>query len=235
MINMRSEKGRQLHQQALAAQENGDYLGALKLEMEALLTYSGDGDDAGYAEALAMEVLTLNMIGDRTGNRDFYILAMHIAMASLELAEKAKAPTQIALAHGAVGRVMDRAEKFEEAASHFDKAVEIFSQTAESQKSVIADFKNHAATSRLNGGQLDQEQVALAALAELEQTGDASDYELKVWKSGGLMRLATGMGRNGKMDEAKKYLAQAEEVIIGDEALKVRREQIATLKQKLGI
>ncbi|MFZ2201797.1 MAG: hypothetical protein WAV56_00180 [Microgenomates group bacterium] len=233
---MQSEKGRALHQQALTAQDNGDYLAALKLEDEAMVVYAEEKDDAGFAEIQAMRLLTINMLGDKTGDQRYYVLGMHAAMASLDLAERAGAKQQIALAHGALGRAMDRAEKFEEAGEHFDKAIEILSGTegGHNRKSVSADFKNHAATSRLNAGQPDQEQVALEALKELEAAGDASDYELKVWKSGGYMRLAHGMHKNGKTEEAKKYLAVAEEIARSDEALKVRREQIARMREKFG-
>lgn len=234
---MQSEKGRSLHQQALAAQEEGNFLEALKLEDEAMVAYAEDKDDAGFAEIQAMRSLTLNMFGDRTGDKRWYILAAHDTLASLDLAERAGAEEQIALAHGAVGRALDRAEKFEEAAAHFDKAVEILSriQSKQSRKSVIADFKNHAATSRLSSGKLEFEQVALEALKELEASGDASDYEFKVWKSGGYMRLSLAMYRNGNKEAAKSYLSQAEEIAKSDEALKVRREQIATMHAKLGL
>lgn len=234
---MQSEKGRALHQQALDAQEGGDFLKALQLEDEAMLVYAQEKDEVGFAEIFAMRLLTLNHIGDRYDDKRFYVLGAHEAQASLELAEMAGAEEQVALAHGAVGRAMNRADKFEEAAEHFDKAVEILSRTQgpHSRKAVIADFKNQAAANRMNAGKLDQEQVALAALKELEATGDASDYELKVWKSGGYMRLAAGMQKNGKIEEAKKYLAEAEEIARSDEALKVRREQIAMMREKLGL
>jgi len=234
---MQSEKGRALHQQALTAQEDGDFLSALKLEDEAMVVYQTDNDDAGFAEIQAMRLLTINMLGDKTGDQRYYVLGMHAANASLDLAERVGVKQQIALAHGALGRAMDRAEKFEQAGEHFDKAIEILAQTegGHNRKAVLADFKNHAATSRMNAGKLDQEQVALEALKELEAAGDASDYELKVWKSGGYMRLALGMQKNGKIEEAKKYLAIAEEVAKSDEALKVRREQIATMRKKFGL
>ncbi len=234
---MQSEKGRALHQQALTAQDNGDYLAALKLEDEAMVTYQTDNDDAGFAEIQAMRLLTINMLGDKTGDQRYYVLGMHAAMASLDLAERAGVKQQVALAHGALGRAMDRAEKFEEAGNHFDQAIETLAATTggHNRKAVIADFKNHAATSRMMAGKLDQEQVALAALSELEAAGDATDYEFKVWKSGGYMRLAAGMQKNGKIEEAKKYLAQAEEIARSDEALKVRREQIARMREKFGL
>lgn len=232
---MRSEKGRQLHQQALDAQEKGGFLAALKLEDEAMLVYGEEKDEAGFAEIFAMRLLTLNHIGDRLGDRRFYILGTHEAAASLELAQMAGTEEQVALAHGAVGRAMNRADKFDEAADQFDKAVEILSKTKgeHSRKSVIADFKSHAATNRLSGGQPDREQAALEALKELENAGDASDYELKVWKSGAYMRLAAGMKSNGKSEEAKRYLDMAERIAKSDEALKVRREQIAMMREKL--
>ena len=234
---VQSEKGRRLHQQALDAQEGGDFLKALQLEDEAMLVYAQEKDEAGFAEIFAMRLLTLNHLGDRHNDKRFYVLGAHEALASLELSEMAGAEEQVALAHGAVGRAMNRAEKFEEAAGHFDKAVEILSRTSgpHSRKAVVADFKGQAATNRLNAGKLDQEQVALAALKELEAAGDASDYEFKVWKSGGYMRLALGMHKNGKIEEAKKYLAQAEEIAKSDVALKVRREQIEKMRQRLGL
>ena len=234
---MQSEKGRALHQQALDAQEQGDFLVALKLEDEAMVVYQTDNDDAGFAEIQAMRLLTLNMLGDKTGDQRYYVLGMHAANASLDLAERAGVKQQIALAHGALGRAMNRAEKFEEAGAHFDKAIGILAQTegGHNRKEVLAHFKNHAATSRMNAGKLDQEQVALEALKELGAAGDATDHELKVWKSGSYMRLALGMQKNGKIEEARKYLAQAEEVAKSDEALKVRREQIEIMRKKFGL
>jgi tetratricopeptide (TPR) repeat protein len=232
---MRSEKGRMVHKQASESLEGGEYLKALQLTDEAMTIYQTEGDEAGFAEIAAMRMLVLNMFGDRTGDRRYYILAMHTAMASLDLAEMANARAQIALAHGTLGRAMDRAERYLEAGEHFDQAIKILSTTTDehNRKSVIADFKNHAATSRMNAGKLDQEQVALDALKELEESGDASDYEFKVWKSDGYMRLALAMKLNNKTEEAKKYLDMAEEIAKSDETLKVRREQIAMMREKL--
>lgn len=234
---MTSEKGRSLHGQASEAQEKGDYLIALKLEDEAMVAYQVDNDGAGFAEILAMRLLTLNMMGDKTSDKRYYILASHEANASLDLAELAGEKQQIALAHGALGRALDRAEKFEAAADHFDQTVTILSQTegGHNRRAVIADFKNHAATSRLAAGKPDQEQVALEALKELEKAGDATEHELGVWKSGGYMRLALGMFKNSKSEEAKKYLDIAETVVRGSEDQKVRLEQIMTMRQKFGL
>lgn len=225
---MKSIKGRELHQKALATQEGGDLLEALRLEDEAMLAYQSDGDQSGFAEIQAMRTLTLNILGDQTGDIVYYILAMHAALASLELAEKAGATEQIGLAHGAVGRTMYRAERYGEAAEHFDKAIE-----GQSRKSVIADFRNHAATSRLANGDLGQEKIALTALTELDAAGDESEHELKVWKSGGLMRLAIGMKKNGKIEEAKKYLAEVERMVAGDDDLKVRQGQVEKLAKQI--
>lgn len=234
---MTSTKGRVVHQQALDTLENGDYLKSLQLEDEALLIYENDHDDAGFAEILAMRLLSLNMLGDKTGDKKYYILAMHEAMASLELAEQTNSSQQIALGHAAVGRAMDRAEKYKEAADHFDRAIEELQKTAggHNRKSVIADFKNHAATSRLRAGDLSQEALAVAALKELELSGDASDHEMKVWKTGGLIRLAIGMNKNGNKVEAKKYLEEAKTIAMDDSSLKVRLEQIEMLQNKIGI
>src|SRR3989344_8260442 len=80
---MQSENGRRVHGLASQSLEGGDYLKALQLTDEAMTIYQTDGDDAGFAEIQAMRMLVLNMFGDRTGDKKYYVLAMHTAMASL--------------------------------------------------------------------------------------------------------------------------------------------------------
>ena len=233
---MRSEKGRQLHNQSSELLESGDFLGALIKTDEAMIAYQEDSDDAGFSEILAMKVLIFNMYYDKTEYKGYLYIAKHTALLSLELAIQSTMPEQIALAHAAVGRVMDRVGEYQNAAEHFASAVELLSEnpSEHSKKSVIADFKNHQASSKLLTGDLSAETDALSAIEELQISDDATPHEKGVWLSGAYMRLAHGMFKTDK-DKANQYLNKAEEIINSDPGLSVRKEQVDIMRKRLGL
>lgn len=233
---MRSENGRQLHNQSSELLEGGDFLGALVKTDEAMVSYQEDGDDAGFSEILAMKVLILNNYYDKTEYRGYLYMAKHTALLSLDLAVQSTMPEQIALAHGAVGRVMDRLEEYESASEHFGVAAKLLSENPSdhSKKSVIADFKNHQASSKLLAGDLDAENEALTTIEELKATTDATPHEKGVWLSGAYMRLAHGVCKVNKV-KANEYLTKAEEIINSDPGLSVRKEQIEIMRKRLGL
>lgn len=233
---MRSEKGRQLHNQSSELLESGDFFGALIKTDEAMVVYQEDGDDAGFSEILAMRVLIFNMYYDKTEYKGYLYIAKHTALLSLELAIDSKMPEQIALAHGAVGRVMDRLEEYESASEHFGVAAKLLFENPSdhSKKSVIADFKNHQASSRLLAGDLSAENEALTTIEELKATTDATPHEKGVWLSGAYMRLAHGVYKVDR-DKANGYLMKAEEIINSDPGLSVRKEQIEIMRKRLGL
>lgn len=233
-MSMRSEKGRAIHKLSSEALEKGEYLEALIKTDEAMVVYQEEGDEAGFSEIMAMRLLVLNMFYDKSEFKGYLYLAKHAALASLELAENSNQIAQIALAHGAIGRVMIRLEEYKEAASHFGQTVKILleNKTDHSRNSVIADFKNHEATSRILAGEETAEPDALAAINELQASEDATPYEKDVWLSGAYMRLASGMNKFDKL-KAKEYLTKADEIISANKELVVRKEQIEIMRKKL--
>lgn len=233
---MRSEKGRQIHSEASAQLEQGHYLEALKLTDDALMVYQEEKDADGLAEILVMRTLVVNMIGDHTQDSRLYILARHYALASLELAQGTGSSQQIALAHGALARAYDKEKKYKDAGDNFAKARELLSQSQGEHRrmSVIADFRNHSACSYMMAGDASFEPEALAGLADLESSTDASEYEFLVWKSGGLMRLALAWKLLGNKQKSLDYLARADEVAKA-EALTVRREQLVKLRKAIEV
>src|SRR5579884_2020543 len=79
-------QGRKLHGQVAQVRESGDSIKALSMYPEVLEAYLQDGDSAGFAEALADQFLTLRHLYEKTGKKEWLILAKHIVESALEIA-----------------------------------------------------------------------------------------------------------------------------------------------------
>lgn len=232
---MQSEKGRQIHEQALAAQERGDFLAALKLEDEAMIIYGEDGDEMGFSEIQAMRTLTYRHLYEQTGYEGYLIKAKHEAMASVDLAELSGDEYSLAVPLVGLGRIMADLADFPHAAENFQRAVAILEKYPEgkhSRKAVIADYKVHLAVALYRSGDEAALSAAEEALEELAASTDASTYEKGVWLSGGHMKIAEATNPTNH-EKALEHLRKAKVIIDSDEKLKLRLEQWNKLEQKL--
>jgi len=232
---MTSEKGRKIHEQALAAQERGEFLTALRLEDEAMIVYGEDGDVPGFSEIQAMRTLTYRHLYEQTGYEGYLIKAKHEAMASVALAEFDEDEYSLAIPLVGLGRIMVDLSDYSHAAENFQRAVAILERYPEgkhSRKSVIADYKVHLGVALYRAGDEAALSAAEEALEELEAATDASAYEKGVWLSGGHMKIAEAMNKVNR-EKATEHMRAAKKIIDSDEKLKLRLEQWNRLEERL--
>ncbi len=232
---MTSDKGRQIHEQALAAQEKGEFLTALQLEDEAMIVYGENGDGFGFSEIQAMRTLTYRHLYEQTGYEGYLIKAKHEAMASVALAEFDEDEYSLAIPLVGLGRIMADLADFPHAAENFQRAVAILEKYPEgkhSRKSVIADYKVHLGVALYRTGDEAALSAAEEALEELEASTDASAYEKEVWLSGGHMKIAEAANKVDR-EKAMEHMRAAKKIIDSDEKLKLRLEQWIKLEEKL--
>lgn len=225
---MNSEKGRQIHTQAEHAREDGQFLEALKFTDEAMLAYQADGDQLGFAEVLASRFLTLRHLYEKTGDQSYLILAKYTVMASVEIAEKGDDQSAIALPKFNLAKVQQELGETSKAVESYKQALEIMKTNPpkeHAREGVIADMENHLAIAEYQNGDDTALERAEQAIQRLSHT-DEPKYNKDVWMSGGYMRLA-------EATKNKDYLIKAKEIADTNPDLKLRREQIAKLEQKL--
>lgn len=232
---VQSEKGRQIHERALATQEKGNFLEALKLEDEAMIVYGEDGDESGFSEIQAMRTLTYRHLYEQTGFEGYLVKAKHEAMASVELAEMSEDEYSLAIPLAGLGRIMADLAEFSHAAENFQRAVAILEKYPEGQhsrKSVMADYKVHLQVALYHAGDEAALSAAEEALEELEASTDASAYEKGVWLSGGHMKIAEAVNKVDR-GKATEHMRMAKKIIDSDEKLKLRLEQWNKLEERL--
>jgi len=105
---MDMSKGREIHQEALDLQENGDFEGALVKEMGALVAYQEEEDQQGYSEIHAMLYLTLNHLHEKTSWVGYLVTSKHMAKAGVELAEKSEDKGNMAVPLFNLAKVEDK-------------------------------------------------------------------------------------------------------------------------------
>lgn len=228
---MRSERGREIHKQALDTQEKGNFLEALRLEDEAMIVYQEEGDEIGFSEIQAMRTLTYRHLHGRTGFVGYLVKAKHEAEASLDLAQRTGDEASLPIPLVGVARIMFDLGEYAHAAKNFDRAIALASKYGE-RKSVIADFKVHFYVCLFMAGDRDALKGAEEALSELAMTNDASEYEKSVWMSGAHMKMAEAVNEIDH-DRAMEHMRKAKQIIDGNDQLSLRLEQWNKLMDKL--
>lgn len=217
---------RQLHAQAEEARESGDFLKALEYTDKAMILYQQDGDQAGFAEVLASRFLTLRHLYEKTGDRNFLLLAKHDAMAAVEIARESGDKTSLAVPLFNLAKAQDTLGELQEAVKTYHEAVENISNNPPAtynRPAVIADFNTHLAICEYKTGDKTALERVEQALADLEQAEEDS-YNKNVWLSGGEMRIAEILHEDNP-EKAKEHLQKAKEIIDADSRLKLRLAQ----------
>lgn len=222
--------GRKIHGEAAEAREKGETLKALSLYHQALAAYQAEGDDLGFAEALADESISLRHMFEATGDKNWLILAKHDNMAGVEIAQKSGNKEALALPLFNLAKTQAWLEEYDEAVKTFKEAIKYLKENPpkvhkiEERTAVMADFKIHLAVAEYKAGDKSAIERAEAALKELEEGTEISDYNKNVWVSGGHMYLAE-IYKDIDSQKAHKHLNEAKKIINSDERLVLRKKQ----------
>src|SRR3989344_798347 len=228
-------KGRQLHQQALDAQEAEKFPEALYRVDDALIAYDGDDHDFDFAEGLAMRSLTESHLATISKKpRRWLITAKHNAIAGVELARESGDQRAEGIPLFQLAKILEKLGDFDTALKNYDEAIGILSTNPPDMHggpASVANVKmNREICAHKNGneGSIDK---AEAILKELEDMEGATEYERKVWLSGGHLKLAEAF-RESDPKVAKEHLEKARAIIESDPKLTLRKKEFDTLAAK---
>jgi tetratricopeptide (TPR) repeat protein len=239
---MTLEIAQQLHQQAEHARENEQYVEALGLYGQALFHYAEAGYLVGVSEVHASMAITTRHLANRASDESMKKIwlkegDLHVNL-SLEAAKVAMTKgdaTGLAMAYfnaakhsESKGEILEAVELFEQALGWMQKAP----SEQHNRPAVVADFRLKLALAKVAAGDKGAMSGALSAISELEaDTGPDSDYNTKVWVSGGYLKLATLLSKEDT-EKSQEFLEKAKTIIFSDERLKVRRQDYERVAKK---
>ncbi len=228
-------KARQLHAKALQLRESKQFLESLQIGDEALVEYAKDNDTLGFTELLTLQAKTYLHMYDVTGYKSYLLLAKRIGQCAVDIVEESGQNEAKALPYFNLGKISEDAGDLELAVNSFRKAVQLMQDSPpkrHNRKSVLADFKNHLATTEYQTGDKTALDRAEQSIKDLETSTDASPYEKNVWLSGAHMRIAK-MLQDNDSQKAREYLVKAKEIIDSDPELVIRKEQWEKLNSQI--
>lgn len=229
-----AKKARDIHAQAEISREKGDFLEALKLTDEATVLYQEENNLSGFAEIQASRFITLKHLFQKTGEKNYLVLAKHAALSSVEIAENSGHKEALAIPYLNLGEAYAQLEEWENAVNAYKKAVEYFEQNpppTNNRPAVLLNIKSHLYQAEYKNGDKSALQRAEEAIAELEKQEEDS-YNKNVWLSGAHMRIAE-MIQEDNLEKAKEHLEKAKVIIDSDERLVLRKQQFDKLAKEI--
>lgn len=223
---------REIHTKAEEAREGGDTLKSLELADQATVAYQEAGDVVGLAEVLSSRAISLRHLSQKTGGKNYLILAKHTALAAVEIARASGQKEALAIPLYNLAKVQEELEEFSDSVASYKEAVEnIINNPPETHNrpSVIADIEMRLAICEYKNGDKSALARAESALSQLEQA-EEEKYRKDVWVSGGHMHLAEVLSTDDPQ-KAKEHLQKAKEIIEANPDLKIRSEQLQKVEQ----
>lgn len=230
------KKGRKIHGQGEQTREKGEFLEALKLYQEALVLYQQENDQLGFSETFGSLFLTFRHLYEKTHFEGYLVVARHMAMTAVELAEKSKIKEALALPYFNLAKAHVALNETDEAIIYYEKSLNSFKSNPPSmhnRPSILADMENHLAIAQYKNGDesaLERANISLQNLINSEEQKSVKD----IWVSGAYMRMAEAVAKNDP-EKAKNYLKRAEEIVNTNPELMLRKNQLNRLIQKLNL
>lgn len=231
---MESE-ARKIHGQALQARESGDPLSALKLADQAMVEYQKSGDKLGFAEIHADRALSMRHLWQSSDDASWLICSLHESEAAVDLAQESGDQTALAIPYFNLAKIQEDLADFETAIDSYQEAVKLITENppaSHDRDGVRADFRIHLAVCELKNGDQSAEERVLAGIKELEESNEreVSKFNFDVWMSGAYLSLAEVLN-TAEPDKARRYLANAKEIIETNPKLVVRKDQLEKLEK----
>jgi tetratricopeptide (TPR) repeat protein len=219
---------------AEASREKEDFLAALKYTDEALVAFSEEGNGLEFAEILASRFLTLRHLFEKTGNRNYMIIAKQDVLASVEIAKKCGDQKALAIPLFNLGKAYETLEEYKKAVDIYQEAIiNMQNNPAEGHKSKaeLQEMILHLSFAQYKSGDKTATDRLEEALKTLEaETEDK--YKKDVWLSGGYMDLAEILASSSPA-KSQEVLNKAEGIINANPELTIRKRQLEALKKTL--
>lgn len=224
---MAIDQATHFHHQAVAAMEAEDFAQALELSIRALVLYQAEGNNAKFAEVVALQFLLYNHLQRSTGDKKFQILAGHSAEASLDLARASGDKTAIAIPAYNLFKHLEGVGKWKEAREKLNLAIKSQTDSPHSTQlssAILADMKVRLALLPEDDGSLNPDIVANfeAAIKGLEDAPHPDSHAKNAWVAGNYIRAADLLADD---DKAREYLAKAKAVIDSDPTLSILKKR----------
>lgn len=210
--------------QAEQARERGDFKRSLELLATAIVTIQEEQKEANMVDALSSQALAYRHLFNKTGSRQFIILAMYAALAAVKLAEDLNDPTPLAIAYYNLGKTQESMNLLDEALASYKEAV----GRKVDRPAMVSEMRTRLAVLEYKMGDKKAMDRFETALAELKNSGDRDNYAKSVWISGAYMHMSEALiGKEN--DKAIGLLDEAKKVINTDMRLKLRKIQLEKL------
>lgn len=224
--------GRKLHKLALDAQEAENFPEALYRVDDALIAYNDDDHDFDFAEGLAMRSLTESHLAAISKKpRRWLISAKHNAMAGVEIARESGDSQAVGIPLFQLAKILEKLGDYVNALKNYDEAIAILSTNPpemHGSPTSVANIKMNREICAYKNGDGDALDRVERILRELEATEGGTDYERKVWLSGGHLKMAEAL-RESDSSSAKAHLENARAIIESDPKLTIRRKELDKL------
>lgn len=219
----------QPHQQAEQAREYQDYQVALELAVDSELSYDESGDLIGFSEVQATKALTYRQLFKVSKAGHFLVLAKHSALAAVEIAQNSGIKEALAVPVFNLAKIYEEIGQLDQAIKLYEEALSYIENNPpvhQDRSAVKLDFKLHLLIAKLRNGDKSVEDEIVEVLHKIENDESESDYNKKVWVSGGFLKLADIL-------REFKYLDEARKIIESDERLELRNIEWQELANEL--
>ncbi len=224
---MTAQAAESLHHQAVDAMESEDFTRSLELSVTALVHYQAEGNDAKFAEVVALQFLIYNHLFRSTGDKKYQILAGHSAEASYDLAVATGDKTAIAIPAYNLFKYLESVAKWSDAREALERAIKF--QTSDphptqSSPAILSDMKVRLALLPQADGSPDPDIVDNFenAISHLEDTPHPDQHAKNAWMAGNYIRAANSFIDD---DKAREYLDDAKTIIDSDPTLSILKKR----------
>lgn len=214
--------------QAEQARERGDFKRSLELLSDAVTATYDERKYEKLVDITASEALVYRHLYASTGVKDYLVLAKHSGMASVEIARKLGENSSLCVSLYNAGKIQEDLDESDLALSSYKEAIGLNID----RPAMLAEMKTRLAVLEFKNGDMSAMDRFDSALSDLKSSEDRDNYAKAVWESGAYMHMAEALFSTDK-EKAKQLLSEAGKVIASDMRLKLRREQLEKLKEKL--
>lgn len=211
--------------------EEGKTLEGLNLYNQALVSYQQKRDYNGVLNVLCGCLISWQHLFNREEDKVFAILARKEAESMLSIAQEFGIHDRDFLIHFLFGKSCVFLRDFKSAESEFRKALELYPYNNAEK----GDWLAHLGEAIYRNGQKEEgERVILEGIQQIQAHENEDDsFRINVWISGAYLRLAKLFIYDHRNEEAKIYLQKGEKIILNNERLTIRKQQLENLKKRM--
>jgi len=214
-----------------ALREEGRTLEALDLYNQALVDFQQNHDYNGILAALSGRLISWQHLFNHEEDRVYAILARKEAEAILAIAQEHNIHDKDLLIHFLLGKSCIFLKDFKCAEMEFTQTVALCPQDSAEK----GDLLTHLGEAIYKNGRPEEgERMILEGVQQIQTHQEGRDpFTMNVWISGAYIRLAKILMSDQKMEQANIYLSKAEEIILKNPKLVIRKQQLDILKKKI--